>query len=363
MILKLTLSTALLQDLTNKAIKGASQNKMIPLTSLLEIELKERRLTLTTTDATNTLKVFANGVEGKDFRVVVPVDMFHKLISKTTVEFITLILKKNSLEVLGNGRYQLDLLLDEDGSLVKFPEYAFKVEEGVAPTIIEASTVRSILASNKASLAQTMENPSLTGYYFGEQVITSDRFKACGKKVNIFGSPTLLPPELVELLVLGGDGEIRVYRDGEQFLFESGNVVVHGWAMDCIDEFPVDAISDYLNQPFPSMCKINRKDFMQALDRLALFVSPYDRNGVFLTFTDKGLQLSSKQKNSDELLAYKESENFKDFVCYVDILMLIDQISSQDGEDVELWYGHETALKMIAGDVTQIVALLLNEAN
>ena len=123
--MKVRLNTLVLQALMDKAIKGASQNKMIPLTSLLEIELKEGALTLTTTDATNTLKVFAKGIKGDDFRVVVPADLFHKLVSKVTTEHIILELKENSLEVVGNGTYQLDLLLDEDGTLVKFPEYEF----------------------------------------------------------------------------------------------------------------------------------------------------------------------------------------------------------------------------------------------
>ena len=357
--MKVKLNTLVLQALMDKAIKGASQNKMIPLTSLLEIELKEGVLTLTTTDATNTLKVFAKGIKGDDFRIAVPVDLFHKLVSKVTTEHITLELKENSLEVVGNGTYQLDLLLDEDGTLVKFPEYEFK-EEG-KPTKIKPETVKTLLTSNKAALAQTMENPALTGYYFGDQVITSDAFKICSQAEQVFREPTLLPGELVDLLSLCGDSEIDVYRDEQQLLFKAGNIIIHGWELDLLSEFPVEAISSYLNQDFPSMCKINRKSFMEALDRLALFVSPYDRNGVYLTFMDKGLQITSKQKNSDELLPYKESKNFKDFVCYVDILMLDDQVSAQTGEDLELWYGHETALKMVSGKVTQIVALLLDE--
>ena len=61
------------------------------------------------------------GTKGDDFRVVVPADLFYKLASKVTTEHITLELKENSLEVVGTGTYQLDLLLDEDGNLGKIP--------------------------------------------------------------------------------------------------------------------------------------------------------------------------------------------------------------------------------------------------
>ena len=55
--MKIIIKTTTLQEMIAKAIKGASNNKLIPLTSLMAIEVKDKVLTLTTTDATNYLYI------------------------------------------------------------------------------------------------------------------------------------------------------------------------------------------------------------------------------------------------------------------------------------------------------------------
>ena len=77
-----------------------------------------------------------------------------------------------------------------------------------------------------------------------------------------------------------------------------------------------------------------------------------------MTFTKDGLQVSSKASSGVELLPYIESENFKDYMCYIDIEMLASQIKGQSSDVVDLYYGNETAIKMVDGKLTQLVALL-----
>lgn len=352
----LKLKTLKLQEMVSKAVKGASNNKLIPITSLMAIELKDGVLTLTTTDATNTLKIKEKDITGDDFYVVVQVDLFSKLVAKTTVETITLTLKENSLEVKGNGTYNIDLPLDEDGKLIKFPEYKFNHE--VEATTMYATSIKSILNANKAALAETMEIPCLTGYYFGDTVITTDTYKVCCNDEKIFGSPILLPAELVNLLALMDQEKIKVQQDKGKILFTTENVVVYGIRLDGIEDYPVDAINAYLETEFTSMCKLSKTALISVLDRLMLFVTPYDKNGVYLTFTQEGLIISSKRSNGTELIKYQGSENFQAFTCCADIELFRTQLVAQEGEITELWYGHEKALKMVSGKITQIISLL-----
>jgi hypothetical protein len=135
-------------------------------------------------------------------------------------------------------------------------------------------------------------------------------------------------------------------------------VIVFGSQLDGISDYPADAIAGYLQTEFESVCKLPRSAFLAVLDRLALFVSDYDKNGIFLTFTNDGLMIMNKKQNGSELIKYQGSDNFQPFTCCVDIVLLQSQVAAQDGETTELWYGHPSALKMTNGKVTQIVALL-----
>lgn len=354
--MKLKLKTLKLQEMVSKSIKGASNNKMIPITGLMAIVLKKGVLTLITTDATNTLKVMEKDIEGDDFYVVVQTDIFSKLVAKTTVETIVLTLKENSLEVKGNGTYSIELPLDEEGQLIKFPEYKF--DDKTEKSVINLSTIKVLLNANKAALAETMEVPCLTGYYFDDKVITTDTFKVCSNDIKVFPSKVLLPSELVELLAIMDEEKITIQISGNKILFTTGNVIVFGTELDGIEDYPAEAIDAYLETEFTSVCKLPKGALLNVLDRLALFVATYDKNGVYLTFTNEGLMFSSKRSNGTELIKYQGSENFQTFTCCADIELLKSQIAAQEGEVVELWYGHEKAIKMTSGKITQIVALL-----
>lgn len=354
--MKLKLKTLKLQEMVSKAIKGASNNKMIPITGLMAIVLKKGVLTLITTDATNTLKVMEKNIEGDDFYVVVQADIFSKLVAKITTETITLTLKENSLEVKGNGTYSIELPLDEEGQLIKFPEYKFDTK--VEKSEINLSTVKVLLNANKAALAQTMEVPCLTGYYFDDKVFTTDSFKVCSTDIKMFPDKVLLPAELMDLLALMDEEKITVQVSGNKILFSTNNVIVFGSQLEGIEDYPSEAIDAYLETEFKSVCKLPKGAVLNLLDRLALFVATYDKNGVYLTFNNEGVLFSSKKSNGTELIKYQGSENFQPFTCCADIELLKSQISAQDGEVVELWYGHEKAIKMTSGKITQIVALL-----
>lgn len=355
--MKLSIKTLTLQDMVAKATKGASNNKMIPITGLMAIELRNGTLTLTTTDATNTLKINKKDIDGGDFYVTVQVDIFSKLVAKTTTETITLTLKDSSLEVKGNGTYNIELPLDEEGQLIKFPEPVFEsVEEG---TVINLSTVKTLLTSNKAALAETLEMPFLTGYYCGEnEVISTDTYKVCGNNIKVFNKPVLIPAELMELLAIMDEEKIMVHSDGNKIRFATNNVVVYGVELEGIEDYPVEAIQAYLQTEFTSVCKVAKSAFLNLLDRLSLFVAAYDNNGLYMTFTNDGVLITSKRSNGTELIKYQDSKNFTPFTCCVDIELLKSQLSAQNSEVVELWYGHEKAIKMTSGNITQIVALL-----
>lgn len=355
--MQIKLKTLKLQEMVAKAIKGASSNKMIPITSLMAVELKKNKLTLTTTDATNYLKVIEDKVDGEDFYIVVGVDVFSKLVAKTSVETITLTLKENVLEVKGNGTYSIELPLDENGQLIKYPEYKF--DAAAESSTINLSTVRAILTANKSALANTMELPALLGYYCDAQrVITTDTFKVCNTAIPLFSKAALVPPELMDLLALMTEEKITVQQSGAKMLFTTGNIIVYGVQLDGISDYPVAAVDGFLQTEFSSMCKLPKDATLAVLDRLLLFVTDYDKKGIYMTFTNEGVMVTSKKSTGTELIKYQGSENFQPFTCCADIELLQSQIKAQEGEIVELWYGQEIALKMVSGKITQIVALL-----
>ena len=355
---KITIPAVKFQDMVARATKGASENKLLPITSMMCIELKDHVLSLTTTDTANTLVVRCDKIEGDDMYAVVPVKQFSGLIAKTTSDSIKLVLKGEDLEVHGNGVHKISQPVDEDG-VVQFPRFVFDKEgEG---QIINLSSIKDVLNINKASVAKTIDTPCLCGYYLGEQIITTDEQTICFNDMKLTDEAFLVSPEMMELLALAKEEKITWwYKDGF-FLFETEDMVLHGAEHDGKDLFPAEDIMGYLDAEFTSSCRLPKVAIQGLIDRLALFIEPYDKNGAYLTFTKEGVKINSKKSNSDETIAYIESKNFSPFVCCVDIPMLKGLIDANPGESIDIWYGNEACIKMTSGKVTQVIALLEDE--
>lgn len=354
-----TVKTLQFQNMVARASKGASEDKILPITSMMGIELKENKLTLTTTDTANTLQIMADKIEGEEGYAVVPVDVFSKLIARMTTETITMKLKGNSLEVTGNGVYNIALPVDESGS-IRIPEFKFKKVGD--PIILNLTTVKNILSINKAALAKNLETPYLCGYYLGERVVTTDENVICFNEINVLGIDVLISPEMMELLALHVDEKIKCYYDNKNFLFESSDMILCGAEHDGKELYPVDDIKAYLDENFTASCKIPKLLLQNVMDRLALFIEPYDKNGAYFTFTPKGLSIQSKQSSGVEVVGYTDSKDFIPFRCCVDIPLFKAQIDANPSEVIELWYGHEAAIKITSGNIIQVIALLEDEA-
>lgn len=361
--MKLKINTAQFQNMVAKAVKGAGMNSDLFITQLMSISLKDNLLTIETTDNNNYLYVRLAKVAGEDFNVVVPADKFSKLISKLTCEDVTLELQSkdgelDKLVVKGNGKYVIELPYDEEGELIDFPDpVADTTGDFWSSAEVQLSTVRHILNTAKAALLVGKEDMCYSDYYCGERVVATDTYKICGIDIKIFDEPKLISPQLMDLLDVMTSENIDVRYKDDVVIFETPEVIVYGVVDEGIEDYQIDAIGGLIDEQFPSSCKIDKQALTQMLDRLSLFVDVFDKNSVYLTFTNEGLMVSSKQDSGSETIPYKESSNFKDYTCCLDIDLFKTQVKAYQSDIIEILYGKENSIKLVLGNTKQIIAL------
>lgn len=346
--MKLEIKTATLSDMLGKAQKGVGNNKLLPITSFLHLQEKDRTLTITATDINNYINVIEKNVVGEDGEVIVPADQFMKLVSRTTVETIKMELKEDHLAVKGNGNYKIPVLNEE------YPEYEF--DDSVEGKVISTAQLKNIFTVNKASLATDMTMPCLTGFNLGDKAITTDGVKMCINEVKVLDEPVLLTQELANLLSTLTAEKVMVKHSDGKLLFTSDNIVVFGAELAGIEDYP--DLNNILAFEYPSKCKLSKVAISNVLDRLNIFVSPYDNNGVVLTFTKEGLMLTDVKGENTELVPYLSSENFADYMGTVNITLLSALINAIQADTFELYYGNDTVIKLKDGAVTEILCLM-----
>lgn len=354
--MQLTVKTSVLQDMVAKAMKGAPENKLIPITSLLHISLRDGELTLTTSDATNYLYIKTK-LAGEKFEAVVQTDIFSKLIAKLTCEEVTLTKEDGKLTVSGNGNYTIELPLDESGKEIKYPNPIGGTLDVTEEADVKLSIIKLVLATAKSSLSTDINQNCYTGYYMADNVVATDTFQVCGVDTKVFKNPVLVSSAMLDLFEVFTEENIKMKTDGQKIVFESENCAIYGRLMDCIDDFQIEPISKLLGQDFKSCCVVSKAAMLQLLDRLSLFVGKYDKNEVYLTFTKDGIQLNSKKSDSIELVKYINSENFEDYTCCINIEMLLSQIKTTVADKIEVYYGLDNAIKIVDGNITKVIAL------
>ena len=357
--MQIQLKTKVLQALTNKVVKGLGNNKILPITEMMGINIEGNKLALVSTDGTNKVEVFTTLEEElTDMHIAVPGSSFVKLISKTTSENVIFLIEENRLTVKGNGVYTFSLPTDEDDNLITLLNITLPLPENGSTQEIETHWLQDSYSVNKGSVASTLEVPAYTGFYYDSKyAITTDSLKISSIQHHFSNNSMLLSASFVKLFtLLGGEKTIVMQTNSEIFL-QSGGVVLQGVKMPEVLSFPISDIEPFLNINMSQCVRVNKQALLNILERLALFVSPFDENIIRLDFTKQGLMLWNLKGTSNELLPYIQVENLQDFSAKVSLVHLKSIISSNSGEELEIHFGIPEALKFTAGVVTQIVAL------
>lgn len=363
--MKLTVNTAKFQEMLAKSSRGASNNKLVPITTFVAIELKNNVLTLITTDCTNYLYVKDSNVQGDDFYVCVETDTLVKLISKITSEDITFELFDNYLAVKANGNYKLPLQMDEStGKGIVMDNPIDSVADLKQIGNLTLSDVKTILNGLKSSVATTLEAPCYAHYYFGnKQVISTDRVVASAFDKSLFADgeiPRLVNVNMVNLLDVISDTDIKVYANDTKMKFESDNYVIFGTMPSGIEDYAIDALDNFFNQQFDNTCSVDKATLVSALDRIKLFVGKFDDGEIVLNFTANELVISSKASNGVEKISYidKSWKELNDFTVSININNIVNRVHSFMSDSVEIQFGLDNAIKLVDTDVVTIIALI-----
>ncbi len=358
--MKFTIATDVLKRLVVKAEKGASNNKLLPLTGFLGISLKEKTLKLETTDMTNYVSAIEHNVEGEDFEVVVTLDSFSKIVSKTTVDTITLEFDNKSLKFIGNGTYNIELPLNEESELIKFPKYTF-IPNGDALTI-NYDDIRSIINANKSCIATDNSVPALTYYYCGDEVISTNQTNICLNEISLFGEPVLISNRMMDLVSLFGGDTITVELGDNAIRFSNGGYTVYGKLFNNIEDYPAEPIEAYLTAPFAYNCKLNKDALLGAMDRLVIFSDKLDDGHLNLKFEKSKLKISNKANTSFEEIAYLnviEGEEEINYSCALSYDLFKNQIASNSTDVIDLYFCDENdvCVKIVDNNITKITSL------
>lgn len=352
-----SIETGTLKSMVTKASKGASNNKFSAITSLMNVVVSGGKIHITTTDSNNYLTITDSVMSGDDLSFTVNVDMFSKLVAKTSVDVIKITADDDKISFSGNGTYKIPIQLDVDGSPIRYPNHDINNPE--TSGTVKASVIKSVIFHNKPSLALTMEAPYLTGYLcMPDCVISADSYNICLSEYDMFDRGVLLPPVVLELLSMSAEEDIAYKIYGNNIMFETNSMKLFAVMMDGFDDYPEQTIRGICSAEYPSSCTLPKNAIISVIDRLSLFIKDNDVNGVYMTFTKNGVTFESINGNGIETIPYQGSNGFTDYTCCIGVDSFRKQIAAHSGESINIYYGNENSVSIIDDNITQVVSLM-----
>ena len=356
----LEIKTETLQMMVNKAVRGASNNKLVPLTSYMRVRVSPNAFSLLTTDGMNYLEV-STDIEGESLTAVVLADTFTRLVRKLTGATVKLSLTDKYLVVECNGTYKLELLLDDDGNPVDFtmPKEFDSLEGKEKLGELSRETISRILSSLRQSLAMDGTRSQYCCYRMGEEIIATDSSLISILNTKVFESARLISPECVNLLDAITTDVAECYKISDSsVVFVAGGDLLYTRLPVGIEKYNARAIKGFADEEFANHCTINVQAVLSTLERIALFVGVYDAGAVNFVFGADGVTVSSKNTSGVEQIEYETVDKEADYSCILDVDSAITVFKAQSSQVVDLYFDGEQTLKLVDGDLVTIIALM-----
>lgn len=342
-------------------MKGVSNSKLFPITSLLGIHVCDETVQLLTYDGINSVYTYADikGVSEEHY-VVIDATSFNNLISKITAEEIKLVFSDDDMTFgvkTPSGSYTFDVAFEEGIGAVQFPDNMSNVMDNqISDYEINLKNLLLAVDINQPAAAKTSEVISLTGAYFGDKLITSDSYVACITHKKVFKEELLLNYSTLSLLSIFGDAEkVHYVISNDKICFYDNDSVVVGNLMPQVKDFPGKEIAMFLEFQFEGNCKISKSELLGALDRLSIFITPFDKNIIELHFTkDNKLVLKSLNGGAIEVISIKSNI---ESICKTAFDSLKNQVSTTQEETITIKFGNEKAIAIEDSQATHIISL------
>lgn len=334
-----------LKDLVGRSQKAARIIPEILMTTFLQIEVKNKVLSLSGFDGMNYFK-FMQKTENPDSIFVVKADIFFKIFAKTTSKEIILEDKENYILYKGNGSYKLDKEIDKSTDeiiTINFPEIKLTKSYKIKTSEFTKSMERVL-----PGVSEVQVPIFLTGVLGRKDKLTAaTEVRGIQVSAKLFKESVLLSPEFIRIVQSFKSKDFSfgvVEKDEVDYCIASCNDgYVIGAQVLGLKEYPSEPLDSVFNIPTDTQAKVKKSDLIAVIDRFSIFADRIGGQGVEIAVNKNSLILK-KEDIGEELIPLKDVKNFKPYSCKTDILVLKRLIEKADTENLIFIFGEEQFL-------------------
>ena len=195
------------------------------------------------------------------------------------------------------------------------------------------------------------------------KVVSLDGHRISIRKVELkenFGNIKVVVPgktltEVSKILSGETDDDVRIFFTNNHIVFEFDDTVV----VSRLIEGEYFRIDQMLSSDYETKVKINKREFLDCIDRATLFVKEGDKKPIIITIDDTGMQLninSQMGSMNEEIDIDKEG---KDIMIGFNPKFLIDALKVIDDEEISIYLVNPKAPCFIKNEEESYIYLIL----
>lgn len=352
----------LLQGITTVS-KAVSNKTTHPILSCILVEASGGVIKLTANDMEIGIESYVDGTVIEDGKVALEAKLFSDFIRKLPDSEISIESDKENKTLIKCERLEFNLPGKSGNDFSNLPV----VSKDKYITISQFA-LRDVINQTIFSISDNENNKLMTGELFEVSnnrlsVVSLDGHRISIRYIDLNGDnsdikvvvPGKSLSDISKIMNGGVDDPVNIYFNENNILFEFDNTKV----VSRLIEGEYFRISHMLSVDYQIKMKINKREFLDSLDRATLLIKESDKKPIRLSIGDRnlGLKISSLIGSlNDEIDIEKEGNNL---VIGFNPKLIIDALRVIDDENVTIYFNNTKSPCVIKDDAGSYIYLIL----
>lgn len=344
--MKITCSKSELLSSVNIVMKAVSNKTTLPILECILMESNDA-IKLTATDMELGIETYVNGTILEPGKIAIDAKLFFEIIRKLPDSEVTIETNENYQAVIKceKSKFTISGKSGDDFSLLPEVERNQKVH-------LSQFTVKEFI---RQTIFSTVENEStklMSGELFEIEgnhlkVVSLDGHRISIRNVELKESYDLIKVvvpgktlnDVSKILPGGVEDDVDIYFTDKHILFEFDDTKV----VSRLLEGEYYKINQMLTNDYETKININKKEFLDCIDRASLLIKESDRKPIIIYISNNEMTLkidSAIGSMNEELEIHKEG---KDLIIGFNPKLLMDALRVIDDEEVQVYFMNQKA--------------------
>ena len=345
------------------ALKAVSSKTTLPILECILIEANNQQIKLTANDMELGIETLVEGEILEEGKIAINAKLFSEIVRKLPENDVTIETDSNYQAMIRCEKAKFNISGKSGEDFSHLPE----VERDKFITLSQF-TLKEVIRQTIFSISDNENNKLMTGELFevnGDRlnVVSLDGHRISIRNIELkesYDSVKVVVPgktlsDINKILSGDADKDVRIYFTAKHILFEFDSTKV----VSRLLEGEYYRISQMLSNDYETKIRINKKEFLDCIDRASLLIRESDKKPIIIHIEDGNMELkiqSSIGSMKEDIMIQQEG---KDILIGFNPKFLMDALRVIDDEEITIYLVNPKAPCFIKDEQESYIYLIL----